>query len=426
MKKRNVFAAPVLVLAVVLAACGSVGPSKAELERQQQERQQQERQEQERLERRKQERERQEAAQKAGAERQRLEAKPVTEDDFEIQQNSKGTITITRYTGQATRITIPATISGIAVTEIDSDVFSGNKRIISAVLPEWITDLPGWHLSRTDYNDDYSDDHREDGFFTGCSSLQSVQLPSTLKTIGNGAFAGCALTSLTLPNGLKEIGADAFVGVKLYDYRKVRFDYDANKNKIQTLVIPDSVTSIGGDAFRNCGIETLSIGNGLTTIYSGAFAGNRIKDLAIPDSVIHINPSAFSNCGIQTLKLGKGITSIENGAFAHNQIAELTIPASVKTIGKSAFIGNRITALVIPNGVTVLGEGSFRGNPITSLTILSPSLSFDGAFDSFTSITLPADVDPRNLRAFGDLENFYTSQGKKAGTYVKNGRIWTV
>jgi hypothetical protein len=222
-----------------------------------------------------------------------------------------------------------------------------------------------------------------------------VQLPAGLENIGDYAFAGCGLTSLIIPNSVTSIGRGAF-----YDTNEFA-DSHKQKNRIQTLVIPDSVTEIG--------------------------------------------VRAFENCGIQTLTLGKGLTRIASDTFADNRITALTLPASVKEIGAMAFKNNQLTMLVIPNGVTCLWGSSFADNPLTSI-VIPPSLAqykeSDGSFGSargvrgafrevstLTSITLPADVDQSNLRyySFGeDFYNFWRSQGEKAGTYVKNGRIWTL
>ena len=314
---------------------------------------------------------------------------------------------------------------------------------------------------------------KEKGRFEGCSSLESVQLPSTLKIIGAYAFMGCKLTSITIPNGVTSIGDGAFAGQ--YDsynsYSNKRETYKENANRLQNLAIPDSVTRIGNSAFLQCGIQSLKLGNGLKEIENGAFAGNSLTDLTIPDSVTRIGrsrkgakdssfgqeePGAFEGCGIQTLKLGKSVSIIGIAAFQGNKITELNLPASIKEIQGDAFASNNISALTIPNGVTRLGFRSFSGNPLTSL-VIPPSLAeykkgkndsyerdrdefgegsssypvagFINAFNSenLISITLPANVDKSNLVGFdADFLNFYQSQGRKAGTYVKKGRIWTV
>jgi hypothetical protein len=370
---------------------------------------------------------------------------PVTEDDFEIQQNRQGTITITKYTGQATRVSIPATISGVAVTEIDGDGFRGMP-VISVVIPDTVTNIFGGVFencrSLQSVQLPATLETIYGATFSGCSSLRSVQLPSTLKHIGEGAFMGCALTSLIIPDGVMAIGDYAFsgetfeTGTGIFSRGSQGFSVSTHSfhpgtNRFPDLVIPDSVVSIGYSAFRDCGIQTLKLGSGLTTIGAGAFADNTIKDLAIPGSVTSIGmPSpdiygyappeiletdkdfnrytgAFERCGIETLQLGRGVSEIGVRAFARNQLTEFVLPASVITIREEAFSGNRITALVILNGITLLGRDRFANNPLASVTI-PPSLaaSGDGAgfYDAFsgmttlTSITLPENVASRQSR----------------------------
>jgi hypothetical protein len=305
---------------------------------------------------------------------------PVTEDDFEIRQNAQGGITITRYTGKAKNVAIPATISGLPVTEIAEETFRGRE-----------------------------------------------------------------LTGITIPNGVTTIGTYAFR----------RNAYGGNQNRLQSLVIPDSVTRIAVGAFYDCGIRTLTLGKGLQYIGFAAFANNAIEDLTIPDSVTEIGDfdprtiademGAFQNCGIKTLNLGNGLVTIGIQAFADNGIRELILPPALKRISWGAFRNNQLTELLIPEGVTHIRNHSlysnpFDGNPLASLTI-PPSLAyynngdygqgrgFDGSFQGLpiTRITLPANVHERNLRQFGEsFVNFWNVQGKKAGTYVYTGRIWTV
>lgn len=286
------------------------------------------------------------------------------------------------------------------------------------------------------------------------TDLTSITLPNGLTSIGNAAFVGCRLTSLILPNGTTSIGDSAFAGDILRN--DGRREYAQGRNRFQNLVIPDSVTYIWNNAFRECGIQTLRLGNGLKTIENGAFAYNTIEDLSIPASVTDIGRTipyytgytiptiergAFESCGIKTLRMGQGVVTIGQDAFKGNKIAEFSLPASIKTIMSGAFAGNQLAALIIPNGCMRLGKDSFSNNPLTSITI-PPSLAaydeqeygrettgrgFAGAFRNITSITLPANVDVKNFEGFEqDFINFWTSQDKKAGTYVKNGRIWTV
>jgi len=96
-----------------------------------------------------------------------------------------------------------------------------------------------------------------DSAFSNCSSLTSVSISDSVTSIGNGVFAFCKnLASVTIPNSTKSIGESAF----------------DNCTSLNRVIIPDSVTSIGVWAFRGCGLTSVTIGKGVTSIGSEAFA----------------------------------------------------------------------------------------------------------------------------------------------------------
>ena len=162
------------------------------------------------------------------------------------------------------------------------------------------------------------------------------------------------------------------------------------KGSTKQVVIPASiggnrVTEIGEFAFARIQLTSVTIPNSVTTIGEGAFAYNKLTSVTIPNSV----------------------TTIGEGAFADNQLTNVTIPNSVTTIGEWAFSENKLTNVTIPNSVTTIGEDAFNENPLTSITL--------GANVRF------------NLTVFeNNLNDFYISQGRRAGTYTWTGRAWTV
>lgn len=87
-----------------------------------------------------------------------------------------------------------------------------------------------------------------DGMFSGCSSLTSINLPSSLTSIGSGAFGGClSLTTINLPSSVKSIGQTAFSGC----------------SSLTTINFPSSVTSIGLYTFTNClSLKNVTLGDG--------------------------------------------------------------------------------------------------------------------------------------------------------------------
>ena len=185
------------------------------------------------------------------------------------------------------------------------------------------------------------------------------------------------------------------------------------------VVIPQTisgirVTEIGERAFAQRGLKAVVIPNTVTTIGSSAFARNQLTTVTIPNSV----------------------TSIGSSAFARNRLTAVTIPNSVTSIGSSAFERNQLTTVTIPNSVTFIDRGAFSDNPVTTL-IIPLSLARSGRDVGFVftfsrdnprlaSITLPANVDDRNLTDNFDRSfvNFYISQNKRAGTYTQENGIW--
>ena len=191
----------------------------------------------------------------------------------------------------------------------------------------------------------------------------SLTIPNSVTTIGEEAFSNCTELkgSLTLSNSLKTIGDRAF--------------YMCN-NLNGSLTIPNTVTTIGISAFENC------IG----------FNGN----LTIPNSVTTIGESTFRNCQGFTgdLTIPSSITTIEANTFSgcSGFNGKLTIPNTVTTIGFSAFDNCRGFKgdLTIPNSVTTIGEWAFwRCTGFNGNLTLSNSVTTIGrwAFDGCTGFT---------------------------------------
>ena len=138
-------------------------------------------------------------------------------------------------------------------------------------------------------------------------SSSFLDIPSTIEgkivtTIGKSAFEDSSLKSITIPNSVTTIGEDAF----------------ENCYSLTSITIPDSVTTIGESAFRSCdSLISITIPNSVTTIGEFAFGNcNSLKSITIPDSVISIGAYAFYDC---------------------DSLTSITIPNSVISIGVDAF-----------------------------------------------------------------------------------------
>ena len=234
--------------------------------------------------------------------------------------------------------------------------------------------------------------------FEDCSGLTSVEIPNSVTSIGDYAFAYCSgLTSITIPGSVTSIGGSAFEGCSglkkvivpdIAAWCNISFgSYSANplcyakhiysdeNNEITDLVIPNSVTSIGGSAFSGCsGLTSVTIGNSVTSIGSNAFGScSGLTSITIPNSVTSIGSSAFLGCsGLTSVTIPNSVTTIGNAAFwGCSSLTSVSIGNSVTSIGGYAFYYcSGLTSVTIPNSVTSIGSYAFGGcSGLTSVTI---------------------------------------------------------
>lgn len=202
----------------------------------------------------------------------------------------------------------------------------------------------------------------------------NVTIPSevdgyTVTSIRQLAFMGSKIQSLVIPDSITEIGPGAF-------FRCSRLKY---------ITIPDSVTYIGEDAFSNTlwlseqddGLvyagkvaytykgemtenTSILINNGTIGVAECAFDGcENLTSISIPDSVNTIAYSAFRNCtNINNVLLPDSITQIHSNTFSGcTSLSEINIPDSVTYIDSRAFQGcTSLSEITIPNSVTYIGE----------------------------------------------------------------------
>lgn len=169
--------------------------------------------------------------------------------------------------------------------------------------------------------------------------INSVIIPDTVTTIGEEAFRYNCLTAINIPNSVTTIKMSAF-----------------NGNKLKSLIIPDSVVNIEGGAFTLNELEYLKLPNGLTTVPT-AFAFNNLTTVTIPEGVTRINDLAFSDNKLREVKLPSTLKYLSG--LNNNEFTSITIPKSVTELGHKAFASNWMKSVTIPGNVKVIGERAF-------------------------------------------------------------------
>lgn len=246
--------------------------------------------------------------------------------------------------------------------------------------------------------------------FANCTTIHSVTIPATVKTIGRSAFQNCTGLSyayLAEGSNLTEIGDSAFASsgictmefpAKLkkisarcfQDTYIVSFSFSEGAQleaigdsafedckSLYNYKIPSTVTSIGARAFANCTQLTIA-GSSRNLEYIGKAAYLNCEALStfkLYDELLEIGDSAFQNC-INLLSVGVNVTSklehIGNSAFEGCTTLPLfRFPLSLKTIGDRSFKDTLLAYVLLLDNLLVVGNDAFTGCNILTMYISS-------------------------------------------------------
>lgn len=325
--------------------------------------------------------------------------------------------------------------------------------------------------------------------FYNCSSLKEVFLPPSITNISNSAFRNCnSLQKITfsspnkdttsysklnvkyftrkLPSNVQTNGClryredmtDGTPSITIIDYvgsdktvtipdsidgkpvtRIKSYAFHGNEY-VEEIIVPDSVTEIQGDAFKNCAkLKTVKLPKNLKGLYHCTFKNcPSLTDVTIPEGVTFIGTNAFQDCtALQKIEIPASVKKLKDGAFQgctrlsevtlHNgllylsfdafngctDLQQITLPNSLKMIKSRAFKNSGLQTITLPNSVTTMGEEVFMGCTGLTEASLSNKLSYTNYYTfsgctNLEKVTLPAGIKTIGYGTFSACSSLKT------------------
>jgi hypothetical protein len=224
------------------------------------------------------------------------------------------------------------------------------------------------------------------------------------------------LTSVTIPDSVTSIGTNAFYGC----------------TSLTSVTIGTSVTSIGTNAFYNTGLTSVTIPDSVTSIGTNAFYGcTSLTSVTIPDSVTSIGTNAFYNTGLTSVTIPNSVQTIGSNAFQGSGLATVYFIAFPKTISGTTFASpaedvqffGRTVATLLPDTTTITTTLSNFSIPTktvgdSAFQIIAPTTNSDGAFTYTSSDQAVATISGTTITIVGIGSSTITATQAETSTYT--------
>ena len=318
----------------------------------------------------------------------KVEAAITYNDEISYEENYDGTIKVRAAGEYIESATIPSSINGKPVTEIDYAGFQNCKYLKTVTLPSTIQEIGTYA-------------------FEGCTSLTSINIPSQVKTMPYWGFQNCS--------SLKSINLSSVTKIEPYAFNGC--------SSLTSVTFSSNLQSIGDGAFKDTtALKTVNLPSKLTYLGDSTFQASGLTSITIPTSVTEMpsNYGAFEDCkSLKTATINASAQELPGNLFK-NCTALTTVKFSTNSpitkFSGGTFEGcTSLTSVTLPSKLTNIGRGCFKDcTSLKSITIPDTVESIDRyAFDGCTGITtikLPynvKEIGPYAFSACSNLKSIY-------------------
>ena len=208
----------------------------------------------------------------------------------------------------------------------------------------------------------------------------------TVTSADYGAFSPTSITSIVLPNSITSLGWFCF----------------KNCSSLKSITLPDGITSLSNNCFEGCsGLTFITLPDNITSLGHDCFLGcSSLKSITLHDNITFLGRSCFSGCSsLKSITLPESINSLRRGCFSGcSSLESVILPDGITSLGRSCFSGcSSLTSITLPKGLTSLENSCFRDCSSLEYITLSEGITslesscFDGC-SSLKSITLPESI----------------------------------
>ncbi|MBQ9059894.1 MAG: leucine-rich repeat domain-containing protein, partial [Firmicutes bacterium] len=219
--------------------------------------------------------------------------------------------------------------------------------------------------------------------FAGCTKLTTVKLSSNLQTIESNAFSSCPIKGIQFPDSLSFIGGGAFRDTDLSSVTiPSSADFVMSNGAfwecpdLTEFIVPEAnpnYIAVGGVIYSQdrrtlvaypCGRDdpAFAVPEGVTALNETAFHYSKLQEVLLPDSLTTIGASAFYRCEqLTSVHVPEGVQKLEQACFGYcERLTDVELPSTLTSIGSHAFRScQALQNLTIPDSVTDIKEYAF-------------------------------------------------------------------